>query len=933
MRIRTRWLMAAALGLSLVSCRRDAGPIPKAEHPRPDFQRADWVNLNGEWEFRFDPQDLGIDQNWQNPRTPFDRRITVPFCWESKLSGVEDTSGQQVGWYRRSITVPAGWSGRRVWLRFDAVDWEARVWVNGRQAGAHEGGYTPFAFDITDHIKPGERATVVVRAFDPTDRELPTGKQVAFWYTFTSGIWQTVWLEARPATFLDELRLTPRNDGGTWSVEVEAVVRGPDGRAKVRFSSPDSTVTAADGEVEARSGAGEFRTSLAVASPKLWSPESPHLYDLTIEVAGEGGPADVVNTYFGLRTIGRGRYGNAAHESILLNGKPVYLRGALDQSFNPEGIHTAPSDEFLRRDMELAKSFGLNCLRIHIKPDEPRRLYWADKLGLLIMQDMPNTWEYSDRARQAWESTMRGAIARDRNHPSIFAWVLFNETWGIGNNHEYKLRPDIQQWVKTVFAEVKKTDPSRLVEDNSADKYDHVVTDINSWHFYIDDYEKARAHINEVVEKTFPGSAFNFAPGHRQDTAPLINSEYGAVSAGGGDRDISWGFRYLTNLLRRHAKIQGYIYTELTDVEFEHNGFVNYDRSHKEFGYEAFVDGMKVADLQGEDFVGFDTPPAIVAAPGADIEIPVWVSHFSEREGEIMLRPALVGVDDLGRDIKVELDSRPVTWERYRVTPQRPLEATLPKDRSFAGALTMELRDAAGKRIAANFVNVVAHRAEPRPAAGLPQQDVEMLGPRRVVLRKSPLGIHAARWTGIGSPARLARRIDSPKYFILGSGTIEYRFNVPKEVLDARPVRLGLLAELSTRARDEKVDWPQQVTPLDYPQTDGRKFPGTVNTYINGHPLDPVQLADDPADARGLLSHRAAFHHGSFGYLMRGELLVDGADGFLEHLRRQPVIRLVFEIPPGQAGRGLSVYGARSGRYPVDPTIILETEREIQPAK
>lgn len=913
--------LALLLALVLSSgCRK--APIPRAEHPRPDFERAEWVNLNGEWEFRFDPLDVGLAQNWQRPGVVFDRKIVVPFCWESKLSGIADTSGNQIGWYRRKISAPRAWNGRRVWLRFEAVDWEAQVWLDGKFIGKHEGGYTPFAFDVTEHLAPGGSATLVVRAFDPTDRHLPTGKQVAAWYTFTSGIWQTVWLEARPATYLDDLRLVPVNDGGAWSLKVEARLRGPDGKARLRLSSPDATVKSAEGEVELRQGEATFSASLPVGQPKLWSPESPHLYDLEIEVEGAGGPADRVKTYFGLRTVGRGFAPGLKHESILLNGKPVYLRGALDQSFSPEGIHTAPSDEFLRRDMEIAKRLGLNALRIHIKIDEPRRLYWADKLGVLIMQDMPSTWEHSERARAAWESTMRAAIARDRNHPSIFAWVLFNETWGIGEN-DYKQRPDIQEWVKSMFHAAKELDPTRLVEDNSANRYDHVITDINSWHFYIDDYEKARAHIEEVVRNTYPGSSFNFAPGYKQDTAPLINSEYGSVSATGGDRDVSWGFRYLTTLLRKHEKIQGYVYTELTDIEFEHNGLVNYDRSPKEFGYDAFVEGMTVADLQGEDFVGFDAPPAIVTEPGADVEVPIFVSHFSEREGEVFVKPRLVGVDDLGRDVRVELDARPVTWARYRVTPQKPLLATLPKDRSFTGALTMELIDGSGKRLGANFVNIIAWRKRSDPVA---RQDLERLDARRVVLRRSPLGVHANYWNGAGAPNRLTRRRDNPKLWIHGAGMVEYQFEVPREVIEAGPVRLGLLAELAAKARDGKLSWPQEITLLDYPQTDTIKHPATVNIIVNGHRLEPVQLADDPADAHGVLSHHAGFHHGSYGYLVRGELVLAGLDGFLENLRRRPLVRVIFEVPGG----GLAVYGERTGRYPLDPTIIIETERDIR---
>ncbi len=923
--------LPVAVLLSLASCSRARPAPPRPEHPRPDFERTQWLNLNGQWEFRFDSKDLGLDQNWQNPNTPFDREITVPFCWESKLSGVHDLSGHQIGWYRRKITVPAEWSSRRVWLRFEAVDWEARVWVNGQEVGRHEGGYTPFAFDITDQVKPGESATIVVRAYDPTDRELPTGKQIVFWYTFTSGIWQTVWLEARPETYLDSLKLVPRHGPDGWSLAVEAAVAGSDGAAHVRLASPDETVSPAEGDVELRDGRGTFQAELKISDPKLWSPKDPHLYDLNVQVTGPGGEADTVKSYFGLRTIERGRYGDLPYESVLLNGEPIYLRGALDQSFNPDGIYTAPSDEFLRKDMELAKSLGLNFLRIHIKPDEPRRLYWADRVGVMIMEDMPNTWEYSERAKKAWEATMREVIARDRNHPAIFSWVLFNETWGLGSRRtgfrDYAKRPEIQQWVRGVWEEVKRTDPTRLVEDNSPNKRDHVVTDINSWHFYIDDYQRARKHIEEVVKNTYPGSPFNFVPGARQGTAPLMNSEYGAVSAGGGDRDISWGFRYLTTQLRRHEKIQGYVYTELTDIEFEHNGFVNYDRSPKEFGYDTFVEGMTVADLQGDDFVGFDAPPAILAEPGTELRIPAFVSHFSDREGEIMLRRWLIGVDDLGREIRVNLDSKPVRWERYRVTEQPPLEVTLP-DRPFAGAMAMELADEQGRRIAANFVNVVTRRGVSKSSRGQRSPRLERLDARRVAIRLTPREVAAARWTGSGVMRRPGRAAVE-KLTIRGAGWVEYRFPVPQPVIEANPTRLGLFLELATRARDERLDWPQLLNPLDQPQTDGKKLPGTVNIIINGNRLEPVELADDPADARGVLSHLSRVDPGSYGYLVRGEIYLQGLPEFVSRLRQNPMVRIVLEVPEGEHASGLSVYGERTGRYATDPTLVLETERDI----
>jgi hypothetical protein len=910
--------------------------LPRPEHPRPDFQREQWLNLNGTWDFKFDAYDQGLEQEWWRPETIFERQITVPFGWESKLSGIEDTGGHQIGWYRREIQVPADWTGQRAWLRFEAVDWEARVWVNGTEVGGHEGGYTPFAIDITDHLKPDGKATVVVRALDATDPHLPTGKQVSYWYTFTSGIWQTVWLEARPATYLAGMSLVPQNRGNEWRLDVELRIQGRSGTAQVRISSPDSTVEVAKGQVEVSGGTGEFRTELEVRSPRLWTPEDPNLYDLRVEVGDPEGAADEVQTYFGLRTIARGRYGDATYESVLLNGVPVYLRGALDQSFNPWGVHTAPSDEFLRADMELAKSLGLNFLRIHIKPDEPRRLYWADKLGVLIMEDMPNTWVQSERARRAWESTMREVIERDRNHPSIFSWVLFNETWGLGNagraHADYREDTDTQQWVLHMFREVKEDlDPSRLVEDNSPNGWDHVKTDLNTWHFYIDDYERARTHIEEVVSKTYAGSTFNYLPGFEQDTAPLINSEYGAVSAGGGDRDISWGFRHLTTQLRRHEKIQGYVYTELTDIEFEHNGFANYDRSPKEFGYDAFVPGMTVRDLQGADFVGFDAPPAIVAEPGSDVTIPIFVSHYSDRQTPPRLRVWLTGVDDLGEEISGDESTRPVKWERFRVVEQEALRIDVPGEREFVGAVCLELVDESGDRIAANFVNLIAqHEAEPAGWRGRGVLTrVEILEPRRVALRLPPFAIASPRWKGAGSPA-LFSLFRAGKFFGYGAGAMEYRFEVPKNVLDAGVTRLEFLAELATKARDQKLDWPQQTWPVDYPQTDGTKLPGLVRVSIGGQVLKTIELPDDPADSRGVLSHQAAFHHGSYGYLVRQAFPAAAIPSLVERLRRDPTLRFVLEVPEGPGANGLSIFGKRSGRFPVDLTMLIDTERTIE---
>lgn len=830
------------------------------------------MNLNGKWDFGFDEK--------------FGGSITVPFCWESELSGIAK-KGETTGWYRRTFTIPSDWKGKHAWLHFDAVDEEAQVWVNGKDLGTHHGGYSPFDFDLNNVAKPGETATVIVRAFDPTDQELPVGKQTPGWYTYTSGIWQTVWLEARPEHFIKSFHLTPRRDGDRWLLDVDA---------SGDFAEP--LLISGIISVPIKFESGRAHGSIEIRDPKLWSPDSPYLYDITLQ-AGE----DRVKTYFGLRTISRGKFGDLAHESMFLNGQPVYWRGALDQSFNPKGIYTAPSDEFLKHDMELAKAAGIQFLRIHIKADEPRRLYSADKLGMLIMQDMPSASFQNPAKRSAWEETMRAEIARDRNHPSIFAWVAFNETWGLSyfrnSQPPYPANPDTQKWVEAMWKEMKQIDPSRLVEDNSADKRDHVATDINSWHFYIDDYARAKAAIEDVVAKTFAGSSFNFVKDRAQDTAPLINSEYGSVGAGGGDRDVSWGFHFLTNELRRHEKVQGYIYTELSDIEWEHNGFYNYDRSAKEFGYDAYVPGMTTRDLQGEDFIGYDAPP--VMKPPV-FSLPVFVSHFSARTDAATLRWWLTGTDDLGAPVTTPPQTQPVKWERTRVINQTPLEIRVPGSKPFTGAVAMELLDSGGKRIAANFVNVATRSAlSPR---------IEVINPQLVALRFSPI---EARELGPDSG------IHPGKFWAAGQAEVGYRVVLPEWLVAAGAEKVELIAEMATHAGAAKLDWPWRQKPVDYPQTDVHKYPGKAHITIGGVDAGAVALEDDPADIRGFLSSAAAFHHGSYGYLTRASVAPP-----------KSATELIIRI---EATNGISIYGEGMGRYGMDPVVLVHTERDVRPGK
>ena len=761
---------------------------------------------------------------------------------------------------------------------------------------------------------------VVVRAFDPTDPELPTGKQVG-WYTPSSGIWQTVWLEARPQSYIASFQIrTISLEPAKFEVEIVPSGLSP-GTYTVGLQAEDRSVAPAPPATFSANDATKRRLALVslVRDPKLWSPESPHLYDLTLELKSADGQIDSIRTYFGLRTVSRGKYREEQFERILFNGKPMYLRAALDQSFNPKGLYTAPDDDFLKRDMLIAKTMGLNALRIHIKPDEPRRLYWADRLGVLILEDMPNTWRQNARARSAWEQTMRAAVARDRNHPAIIAWVAFNETWGLGKAEDYKKDGDTQTWVARMVDQIRTLDGrDRLVEDNSPCNYDHVTnTDVNSWHFYIDNHDEARRHIEDVVAKTQPGSGFNYVPGPGQSSLPLINSEYGAVSAGDGDRDISWGLRDLTTQLRRHKKIQGFVYTELADIEWEHNGLVNYDRTQKRFGYETWVSDMRPNELLGADFIGYDAPPAIVGKPGQTVTIPIFVSHFSDRPGPVVLRYWVGGFDSRADNLTVIAPTNvPIKWRPYDVVDLEPIKVKLP-DYPFVGALALTLRDDRNQRFAANFVNLVVKPDQPLPR-------IRRRGPREVAIRFAPSDFAHREWSD-------AAKAPLGKAYGYGKGFFEYRIEVPPAVVRAHPESIYYLFQAASKARGERADWPARVNRQDYPQTDMmRTWRSTLDVLLNGRKIDRIELPDDAADARGVLSHLAKVEPGSHGELVDGLATLTDRDRALLAAGEPLVLRLAVPADSPHAG-GLCIFGASTGELPLDPTLEIHT-RDPLPA-
>ena len=560
------------------------------EYPRPQLVRPDWHNLNGLWQYAVRPKDAAQPEQW-------DGEILVPYCIESALSGVMKRVGPEERlWYRRAVVLPEGWSGRRVLLHFGAVDWEAKVWVNGKEAGEHRGGYDPFTFEITDLLQQGENE-VVVRVWDPTDRGYqPRGKQVlqpkGIWYTPVTGIWQTVWLEPVPKEYIRRLRIVPDVDAAAVHVTVDGSEEGI-----VRVAAADEGGTA--GEAEGRTGKP---VTVRLNQPKRWTPDTPHLYDLKITLLQDGKPVDEVDSYFGLRKI-EIKKDQQGLNRLALNGEPLFQYGPLDQGWWPDGLYTAATDEALRYDVEITKVLGFNMARKHVKIEPARWYYWCDKLGLLVWQDMPSgdahpKWirevdvEGPELRRSAeseidFLAELTELVEDFYNHPSIVVWVPFNERWG-------------QSDTAGIVAWLRRLDPTRLVNSASGGNF-LGVGDLLDVHSYPD----------PVMPRTDPHMA-------------VVCGEFGGLGLpveGHTWLDKgNWGYRsfdsrealteaYLEKVAMLHPLIQrglaAAVYTQTTDVEIEVNGHLTYDRAVIKMDQKAVAEANRrlysvIGEKQGE---------------------------------------------------------------------------------------------------------------------------------------------------------------------------------------------------------------------------------------------------------------------------------------------------------------------------------------------
>ena len=671
--------------------------VPRPEYPRPDRDRSDrWLTLNGAWEFEAD----GISAE-----------ITVPFAWESRASGIARTWLER-GVYRRSVVAPEDWDGRRIVLSFGAVHHRAIVRIDGTIVGEHVGGYESFEFDVTGHLVPGVASELVVEVEAPADkREIVHGKQRSIprddydgvSFTPTSGIWQSVWLEARGRTYARAVSL--RGDSLTGiDVAVELLGDAPAG-------APVRATVAGHGITIIADDHGRARGRIELSEPRLWQPSDPHLYAVEITV-GEGVAADRLIATTGLRRI------ETRGEELWLNGSRLYVRGVLDQGYWPDSGLTAPDAEALRRDIALAAELGYNLVRKHLKFEDPLWLHEADLTGMLVWAEPACPSRFSEAAAQAFEAQLPAMVERDGNHPSIVIWGLYNEEWGL--DWDIPGSDERADAAVRAYEILRALDDTRPIVENSG--WAHVRSDLVDWHYYEPDIATWKRVVADlasgaredfpvrlgpdfVVDKSFYGSADFPRTG-----VPILNSEYGE---GFTSLERAWHLRWETQELRRHDRYAGYVYTEFSDVEHECAGLLAGDRSTKDWC------GCVPADVNAETVLVLDLVPARAGAdlptPVAAFGLDVHVSHHGAAPLTVTVHGAWVGA---GADTR----QTPEAWFSSPAVDVAPfaLSEAVPVAigaHEGAGRLLLWAVDAGGAVVARSFLDAAAVEAPNRRGA------------------------------------------------------------------------------------------------------------------------------------------------------------------------------------------------------------------------
>ena len=908
--------------------------IPLPEHPRPDFERSEWLNLNGNWAFEFDKNDVGEKAQWQKGIKKFTQTISVPFPWGSPLSGVKDEA--DIAWYSKKITIKPEWKGKRVFVTIGASDWKTTVWLDGRELGSHEGGYTPFSFELAN-LKYGSAQNLVIKVDDKRRDFTLYGKQG---YGNARGLWQTIYVEARGQNFLDAVHFTPDIDknqvkvtaylgnSASKDLDLELTINGNQ-KISIRETFPK--------------GKTQHSFTVPIPSPRLWTLEDPYLYETNVKLAD-----DEVKSYFGMRKISTVNLPNTNYKYIALNNKPVYMQLALDQSYHPTGFYAFPTDEFMKNEILLARNIGLNGIRTHIKVDVPRKLYWADKLGVLVMSDLPNFWGEPDKnAQKESEYTLHEMIKRDYNHPAIFSWIVFNETWGLKTKQEVNGKkqsvylPETQKWVASVYRLAKSLDATRLVEDNSiCCGAGHTETDINSWHEYLpgSGWEK---HLKEIDEKTFVGSQFHYESGtppegYTQTDVPNINSECGNVwgyEGSTGDVDWSWDYHRMINTFRKYPKIAGWLYTEHHDVINEWNGYFRFDRSEKETGVGELVDGMSIKDFHSDIYISAGNEISRSVKPKEEITLPLYLSVMTDKDlgKNLNLKVQMYGYDALGQKKTWGNMTKTVPYQAWLQKELEPIKLTMPDEKSVVIAALI-LEDNAGNVVHRNFTTFIVE-------GKTPSEMTLLSGKKAKLISIEPKNFSDARWS-----KKQWNILDGLKVNGAGSGYFEYKIKIP---IDTKFESATFVAEVSSKQLFAKDKENSQIKNTDYmlgakaepsqnknayPMTDTSRYPSAVSVKINGIFVGRYDLSNDPADHRGILSwhnqpqDKKLYEAGSYGY----RLGVNIPQKALELARSTGELIIRLEVDESLAG-GLAIYGDKFGRYPMNPTVILVTQTVENP--
>lgn len=676
-------------------------------YPRPDFERSGhWQSLDGKWEFAWGLA-RAEESAYLAPGSNFPEEIVVPFPWESSASGLEAAWLEQ-GWYRRAIEVPAAWDGLDVVLHFGGAHHTCRVFLDGKHLGGHAGA-GPFECDLTPALSE-RKGLLVVAVEAPIDkqaighgkqRSIPTDDYDSCAFQPSSGIWQPVWLEARPATFLQSLRVDSAPTLDAFMVRAEVAGPARDG-ARLLLRARDSGE-----ELEiACNGDGRAEARFDLCRPRKWSPEDPHLYFLEATVTSRDG-RDEVTVPAGLRLV------EVVGDEIHLNGRRLYIRGVLDQGYWPGSGLSAPNPEALQADLELARAAGYNLVRKHLKLEDPRWLHLADTMGMLVWEEPPSTSRYSATALAAFRQELEAMVARDANHPCIIIWGSFNEEWGL----DWKVAedPERQDIVRQTAALVRALDPSRPVVDNSG--WSHVSADLVDWHYYEPDLATWAKNVNGLVhdeqaEIPVPlhPPALEMKPLAVNPSVikgrPNLNSEYGA---GLTSVERAWHLKWQTQEMRRHDRLSGYVYTELYDVEHELAGIYRWDRGRKDLA------NMEPSQVNADTVLVIDLIPA---QPGIDVvatgpvRFEVRLSHHGHRtaHGRLLARwgPHL-GRDAVGPAVYEGPSSSPITAEPFVLGAPVMVEAVLPPGwRSGRLHLWVE---SGGASIASTSLDIVRSRA------------------------------------------------------------------------------------------------------------------------------------------------------------------------------------------------------------------------------